>query len=649
MSASRDCEDGAFETVPNLAQLAKSHAELQALYHTAPVGLAFIDTQLRYVRINDQLAAINGKPVEAHIGRSIREMVPEVAPKIESILRQVIATGQPVYHCEVTGTTAADLDTEQTWLASYAPVLLPDGSTVGVNTVVWEITKLKLAMEELYKYQQIVSATPDLISFVDTDYTYQVVNDGYLKAHGRRPEELVGRPIAEILGEKPFQEIVKPKLDSCLGGKSIRYQGWFDYAAAGRRYMDVCYNPAVDSEGRTRGVAVSVRDVTDLKRVEDQLRESRRRFDTICNTIQDVVWITDPRSSIVLFASPAYEKIWGRTLQSLYDNGRDWIDAIHPEDSVRVKEALEQIKDGRPLDQEYRIIRPDGSLRWIRDRGYPIWDVDGVARQIAGIAQDITEQKHADELKANVEAALYHAQKMQAVGQLAAGLAHDINTLLTIILGNAELIESSSKKPGQTGSAQAGESLLNIKQAVDRGKHLIDQLVALGRAHPQASYPLNVNEVVEEAVELVKPHVGQSIRMTVRCAEGLPDCKVDRQQLSRAVVNLAMNACDAMPDGGTLGIATDVQTLTGRELPPVGGMGEGQYVVLRISDSGSGIDADTLDRIFEPFFSTKPVGQGMGLGLSVVHGIVERNKGYIRVESKPGEGTSFILYFPAVV
>lgn len=628
--------------------LERTAAELETIYRTAPIGLAFVDAELRFLRINEELATINGARVVDHIGQTLRSVIPEIAPKIEPVYRRVLETGKPVQDMEIKGATPAQPDIERFWVTSLSPVHGADGTPFGINVVVSEITNHIKLLSELRKYQHIVSATPDMVSFVDSDYRYQAVNDAYILAHGRPREALIGRHVAEVLGQSVFEKVVKPRIDRCLAGETIRYQEWFEFAGVGKRFTDVSYSRAVDDNGTPRGVAVSVRDMSEQRRVEEQLRESQARLELISNTIEDVVWITDTKSNQVKYASPAYEKIWGQSVESLYRNSQQWNEAIHPDDQPQIHESLARLTRGVTFDEEYRITRPDGSQRWIRDRGYPIIDDQGRTVHVVGIAQDITDRKRAEEMRSRLEAELRQAQKMQAVGQLAAGLAHDINSVLMIILGNAELLQSALAKSRVGKSTKIRSGIENITCAVDRGKDLIDQLLCLGRSQAHRPQPTNLNRALKDVEGIVRPLLGKSIQLDMHYANDLPPCDLDSAQFLRAVVNLVINARDAMPDGGTISIETATASHGEGYNSHSAQTGKRKYVTLTVSDTGTGMQPDVIERIFEPFFSTKPVGQGSGLGLSVVHGIMEQHKGHTRVESTPGRGTTFRLFFPAL-
>ena len=623
-------------------------AELANLYHTAPVGLCFVDTDLRYVRINEHLASLHGLSPGEHAGRSIDEVIPHMADVLKPIYRRVIETGEPVFDLELCSTKRDESGSSRVWLASYVPVKHADGRIAGVSAAVREITSHKRAIDDLRIFQRIVSTSPDHVAFVDTDYVYRAVSDAYVVAHGRPRDQLVGRTVAQLLGEKTFQGIVKPRLDRCLAGEEIRYQEWFSLPAIGRRFMDVVYRRHVDTDGEVAGVVVSIRDMTERRRVDEELRESQMRLARIANTIEDVVWITDWHDRKILFANPAYEQIWGHSIEQLYRNPADRAEAIHPEDRARAWENFARLGQNERYDEEYRIVRPDGSIRWVRDRGYPLRDRDGEIYQVVGIAQDITERKQAEETRQKLETQLRHVQKMQAVGQLAAGVAHDVNSLLMVILGNAELAQGDLQRSDDASVQRAATALTQIQDAVERGKTIVQKLLAFGRARPRHVRPANLNELVAGMEPMLARLIGDGIRIEVKAAPDLKRCTVDAGLFEQVIMNLVLNARDAIPNTGTVTVQTANVALAENDNASRSTAGPGPHVMLAVSDTGVGMDEETLERVFEPFFSTKPMDKGTGLGLAIVYGIVEQAGGHISVDSEPGKGTTFRLYFPAV-
>jgi len=297
-----------------------------------------------------------------------------------------------------------------------------------------------------------------------------------------------------------------------------------------------------------------------------------------------------------------------------------------------VKLALARQARDNGYDQEYRIVRPDGTIRWIRDRAFPVRDSAGRVTRVAGVAEDITEQRR-------LEAQLQQTQKLESVVMLAGGVAHDFNNLLTVIQANAELL-SDAPTP-----QDVADTVAEIRTASERGAALTRQLLAFSRQEMLEPRIVNINGVVNDTSKMLRRLIGEDIEISINLAPDVSPVLIDPGHFSQVLMNLAVNARDAMPKGGRLAIRTTnvevrraEQTSTGRAA--------GRYVALSMADTGQGMTPEIRARIFEPFFTTKGAGRGTGLGLAVVHGIVSQSGGFIDVASTLGVGTTFTMMFP---
>jgi PAS domain S-box-containing protein len=369
------------------------------------------------------------------------------------------------------------------------------------------------------------------------------------------------------------------------------------------------------------------------KWAETVLRESEERFRQLTENISEVLWMTDPAKREVLYVSPAYETIWGRTCKSLMDRSDTFFDAVHPDDRPRVIAAIQANSD-IPYELEYRIVRPDCSVRWIRDRAFPVRDAAGLVIRIAGVAEDVTEKRE-------LETQLRQSQKMQAIGQLAGGVAHDFNNLLSVIFGHGALLAAALPL-----HERLRDSVVEINLAAERAAALTRQLLTFSRRQVVEPEVLELESVLDESRNLLRRLIGEDVGLAVIPSPGQSRVSVDPGQINQVLMNLAVNARDAMPQGGELRIETrdvDFADATQTVHPE---MRPGRYVLLAVTDTGCGMTSEVQARIFEPFFSTK--SENSGLGLAVVDGIVKQNGGYVAVASRPGLGTTFSIYLPAV-
>jgi PAS domain S-box-containing protein len=519
------------------------------------------------------------------------------------------------------------------------------------------------------------------------------------------------------------------------------------------------------------------RDVARRELAEAALRDSEQRFRQLAENIEEVFWISDADKGRVLYVSPAYEAVWGRSVASLYARPGEWLEAIHPADRERVAHAAATLQAQGLYDETYRIVRPDGGVRWIRDRAFPVADTAQGPARVVGTAVDVTDMQLAQQAlrerereqrelaqrlamerqqlvaaqsvakvgsweidlqsramtwsaqlhcifdtdaaavqptldgflaqvlaedRATVAQALQHAleqrsggsvmhrlqpvggrsrvveehwqvvaagpdggracllgtcqdiserleledqlrraQRLESVGQLTGGVAHDFNNLLTVILGNAEVLaEDLAGNPQLEVMAQV------VMEAAQRGADLTQRLLAFARKQALVPQAVDVNQLVAGMSAMLRRTLGEHIRIAFAPAPELWSALVDPAQLDNTLLNLCLNARDAMPQGGRLLIETDNVQLDAADAQRQPDVQPGPYVMLSVSDTGTGIPPELLGRVFEPFFTTKEKGKGTGLGLAMTYGFVKQSGGHVSIKSQPGLGTTVRLYLP---
>jgi PAS domain S-box-containing protein len=364
--------------------------------------------------------------------------------------------------------------------------------------------------------------------------------------------------------------------------------------------------------------------------LSEGLKESDERFRQMAGSIDQVFWMLDVSTNCILYVSPAFERVWGRAPGSLVER-MGLLDTVHPDDRARVEEYFKKSAT-EACKETYRIVRPDGAVRWILDRTFLVLNADGQLYRITGTLEDITERRALEEQ-------LRQAQKMEAVGRLAGGIAHDFNNLLTVVGGYLHMVLDETP-PEDTRH----DKLKEILGASNRASVLTSQLLAFGRKQVLQPRLVNVNNLLTNMEALLRRVMGEHIRLQADLSGNLPCVKTDPNQLEQVLLNLAANARDAMPGGGEFRIRT---ALAGKA-PSGSGGDAGPCVLIQVSDTGCGMSQDVLEHVFEPFFTTKGVGEGTGLGLSSVYGIIQQNHGTIDVTSSPGRGTTFQILLPAV-
>jgi len=417
---------------------------------------------------------------------------------------------------------------------------------------------------------------------------------------------------------------------------------------------------AADLDGEVFFYAVC-RDISARKASEVALRESEERFRLIAETITEVFWVASSDTSKILYVSPGYERVWGRSCASLYERPRSWCEAIHPDDQDRVKATLQVQKFGRPFDQEYRIVRPDGSLRWIWDRGFPISAGPEPAGHYVGVAVDITDRKE-------LERHLAQSQKLESIGQLAAGVAHEINTPIQYIGDNGKFLEEAFRDllhvipaqqagPGAAVDVPAATNLPSpevdveylreeIPKAIGQLLEGAEQVGRIVRAMKEFSHPgpvektpLDVNRAIRSVILISRNEWKYVAELATDLDPELPPVPCVAGEFNQVILNLIVNAAHAIGDvvkkSGNKGV---IQVSTCRK---------GEWAEIRVSDTGGGIPDAIRTRIFDPFFTTKQVGKGTGQGLAIAHAVVvQKHQGTISFESQPGGGTIFLIRLP---
>ena len=501
----------------------------------------------------------------------------------------------------------------------------------GINEDVSERQRVENALRESEQHMRVLFETMisgfslhEVIcdsSGVPCDYRFLEVNPAFERLTGLRRADLIGRRVLEVL---PNTEVywIERFGRVALTGQIDRFENFS--RELGRHYEVSCYSP------KPGQFAVLTFDVTERIQQEENARKRETAFFRLIENASDMITIVDLQGQII-YQSPSIERLLGYPAQQIAGQKIDYL--IHPEDAVRAMARLSQafLQPGLTLEGEYRLRHRDG--RWRR------FGVTGMAitgeSQIVVNSRDVTEQRELEEK-------LLQSQKMEAIGQLSGGIAHDFNNLLTAIKGYCGLLGFNPRLPPEDR-----EYIRRLDEAVNRAVRLTQQLLAFSRRQTVALQPLELNQVVGQMSELLRRVLGEQIEITLDLGGGQLPLLGDQGLLEQVILNLAINARDAMPASGKLVIATRLEPSganaagrSPRELPA------GEQIRLTVTDNGCGINPEILPRIFEPFFTTKESGKGTGLGLATVHGIVHQHGGTIEVTSTPGQGTVFTLLFP---
>ena len=394
-------------------------------------------------------------------------------------------------------------------------------------------------------------------------------------------------------------------------------------------------------------------EITDLGRAFDEmadqlehrdakLAETEQRFREMAENVEEAFWIYDFTLGAVTLITPAFERIFGFKPSGPAGLNTEWHKAVHPDDQSWVLAEFAKEQTGRG-ELEYRIIRRDGSVRWLRDRCFPIRDKSGTVTRVAGIVADITARRLAADDKAAFDRKIQETQRLESLGVLAGGIAHDFNNLLTGILGYASL-----SKMHLSASSEVQPFLTEIETTAAKAADLCKQMLAYSGRGKFIIQLLDLSALVHETTQLLHLSIAKNVVLRFNLGKDLPPIKADPTQLRQVVMNLVINASEALADkSGTISLTSGLIRVDADYLSTtmlVEPLAIGDYVFLEVADNGSGMSAETKARIFEPFFTTKFTGRG--LGLSAVLGIVRSHHGAMKVYSEPGKGTTFKLFFP---
>jgi PAS domain S-box-containing protein len=508
----------------------------------------------------------------------------------------------------------------------------PAGEVTHFDGVLLDVTGRKQAEEA---YSRVCEVASEMICSADIHTaTFLEVNPAFERVLGYAREELLNQSFLAFVHPDDVsatQDVMGNKL--AAGEAIASFENRYRCKDGSYKYIEWNAHP-ITEEGITYAIA---HDVTQRKAREEALRRSEQRFRSFVENANDIVYAIDPEGFFT-YISPNWLEFMGEPAEAAL--GKNFRHYVHPDDLHICLGVLQKIVDekGAKGSIEYRSIRPDGQTRWYVSRGSALYDDDGAFTGYVGIARDVTAEKQAQQERETLESQLRQASKMEAVGRLAGGVAHDFNNMLQTILGYSDMALDDTD-PESTLHTQLSE----IRHAAQRSADLTKQLLAFARKQTIDPQILDLNEITSNALKMLGRLIGEDIDLQWYPGEAWP-VKMDPTQYDRILANLIVNARDAITGPGRIVVETGRAHFDEAYCNDHPGFHPGQFTMLAVSDNGHGMDAETLSQIFEPFFTTKPQGEGTGLGLATVYGVVKQNDGFINVYSEPNIGTTLRIY-----
>ena len=609
---------------------------------------------------NDAYAEILGAKHPSALGRRFYDIWSEIWPDISPLIDAAMA-GEATYRENLPLTMNRHGRDEETWFTfSYSPVRDESGRVAGMFCAVAETTGQVLAARALREVNEnleqriaaalaerklmadIVENTDAFVQVADVEFRWLAINraaaDEFERIFGVRPN--VGDSMLDVLAHMPeHQAAVRAVWSRALAGEAFTEVAEFGDPGRERRWYEMNYHVLHGPDGGRVGAYQFVYDVTERVREQQRLAQAeaaRREADALYRAYFEnspealfVIGVEPDGSFVVEEVNPAHEAGVGFRLEEV--RGRRIEDILPPRVARRVLETYRRVVETGSILQYREVFNLAGEPKHWDTSLVPMRGAEGRIVRLIGSSRDITRQVIAEE-------ALRQSQKMEAMGQLTGGVAHDFNNLLTPIVGALDMLQRKG-----LGGEREQRLIAGAVQSAERAKTLVQRLLAFARRQPLQAVPVDIAKLVRGIGDLISSTMGPQIRVVVDAPDDMPAAWVDPNQIEMALLNLAVNARDAMLEGGTLRISASVERVG---LDHRSKLQPGSYIRLSISDTGSGMDEATLARAVEPFFSTKGVGKGTGLGLSMVHGLASQLGGALTIQSRPGLGTNVELWLP---
>jgi len=618
-------------------RLESSERTLRLFVENAPAAIAMLDRDMHYLAASRRYSIDYRLADRDLIGRSHYSVFPEIPERWKEIHRRCLAGA--VERAEDDPFPRADGSMD--WVRwEIHPWYERPGVVGGIILASEVITERKQRERDLRRseamYRSLVESSSSVIATIDGDGRFHFVNRIAAAQLGAGPGDIIGKQMGELFPPAVAERQMRNIRRVIETNEGVVEESLSVVNGRERWYLNNI-QPVPDASGRAVFAMLNSLEITGLKRAEAGLRESEEKYRLLAENISDVIWILDIETYRFRYVSPSVAQLRGYTVDEVM--GQDVSESLSPASLqylVRVLPArLEELKRGvvKSYIDEFEQFRKDGTTVWTETRTRGVVNPVTGHVEVYGASRDITERR-------TLVAQLLQAQKLESLGTLSSGIAHDFNNILGVIAGHASLLEESLGDP-----ALVRKRIHAIAKSSARGADLVKQLLTFARKSDVQIRRINIGDVVDEVIRLLRETLPKSIDVVDARGGTLPPVDADPTQVHQVLLNLCLNAKDAMPEGGTLSIGAGRESGEHcRARYPNAAAAE--YAVLTVADTGSGMDPETQRRMFEPFFTTKGRDRGTGLGLSMVFGIMETHGGFVTVESAPGRGSTFRCFFP---
>ncbi len=626
-------------------ELEQARSRCMEMYERAPVGFCTLNARGVILDTNVTLTTLLGISAAEVMGQAFLGFVSSSFRALyEQRKSQLLQTEQS----QTFEVQLLNRGRMPVWVQVTAALSHSESQEKVIRVVITDICSLKqteAALATSDRHLKIIANNmPGPVSRIDRNLRYLFLNPFYERITGRPLTELVGLTVPEVMGEKVFESI-RPYINEVLSGRLVTFPIQVQVPDCEPRFALTTFIPEFDELNQVVGFFVVGLDITSSKLTEQKLARTTELLELTGHLASVGGWelnlsnqkIDWTRETFLIHEIDSY-------ITPTLDEAFSYFD---PDYQQTIRDTVEEaIKHGTSWDIELPLITQKGNRIWVRTQGVVVYE-DGRPIKLQGALHDITARKLAESVSTCLESQLRESQKMEAIGTLAGGVAHDFNNILAAIMGNAELAAHSLESPDVTRC-----HLREISKASERARDLVQQILSFSSPHATERQFISLVEVVEESIRLLRATLPARVALTLECCNKVPRIKADATQIEQVILNLATNAYQALQGTpGCISIQVESVPLSVElieslpTLKPLLGQVD-QMVRLIVADDGPGMDATVVARLFEPFFTTKPVGEGTDLGLAVVHGIIRTHEGAITVESQPGQGATFTIYLP---